>query len=332
MEFAARYEGGTPIAFLAQEQDAAFLAPLLIRDLPAFLGAPNDWCDVVTPYGYPTPILVPENNAAALKRFLATFHRVGRERGIITAFFRLHPLLPLPKEALLENGTLVEHGQTISIDLSLSLQEMWTQTSRNHRQNIRKLIRTGFRAELDRWEYLEDFIAIYRQTMDRCDAEEFYFFSDHYFADLRTVLGDRLHICTIFSRQEEVAAGGLFSSIGGIVQAHLAGTANKYLHYAPAKLMFDHVRRWAKEAGNTVFHLGGGVGCRDDSLFRFKTGFSKWTTDFSTYRMILDQSKYASVIRLRQEQQPEPGVSAGFFPAYRRPDISTDLDTDQRVN
>ena len=317
MEFAAKYEGGTPVAFLAKEQDAALLAPLLIRDLPTFLGAPNDWCDAVTPYGYPTPLLVPEGDATTLKRFLAAFQQSGRERGIITAFFRLHPLLPLPEKALLDNGTLVEHGQTISIDLSLPLQEMWTQTSRNHRQNIRKLMRTGFQAELGRWEYLEDFVAIYQQTMERCEAEEFFFFSDSYFTDLRTVLGENLQICTVISRQKELAAGGLFSVVGGLVQAHLAGTANKYLHYAPAKLMFDYARRWAKETGNTVMHLGGGVGCNDDSLFRFKTGFSNWTTDFYTFRMILDQDKYTTLNNRWQEQCAGHEEGTDYFPTYR---------------
>jgi hypothetical protein len=317
IEFAARYEGGTPVAFLAKEQDAALLAPLLIRELPASLGAPNDWCDAATPYGYPTPLLVPEGNATALERFLAAFHQVGRERGIITAFFRLHPLLPLPEKALLDNGTLVEHGQTISIDLSLPLQEMWTQTSRNHRQNIRKLLRTGFQVELDRWEYLEDFIAIYRQTMERCEAEDFFYFSDSYFTDLRTVLGEDLHIWAVISPQKEVAAGGLFSAVGGIVQAHLAGTADKYLHYAPAKLMFDSARRWAKETGNTVMHLGGGVGCDDDSLFRFKAGFSKWTTDFYTFRMVLDQEKYTTLNGSWQKRCAGHEEDPDFFPKYR---------------
>ncbi|HVO69361.1 MAG TPA: hypothetical protein VMT24_04905, partial [Aggregatilineaceae bacterium] len=43
VEFAARTEGGTAAAFYAETGDQAMLAPLLLRDLPSTLGAPEDW-------------------------------------------------------------------------------------------------------------------------------------------------------------------------------------------------------------------------------------------------------------------------------------------------
>lgn len=319
VQFAAKYEGGMPVAFYAEEGDSALLAPLLVREVPVSLGAPAGWRDATTPYGYPTPLLIPERDSEALERFLQAFNEVAAQQGLISAFFRLHPLLVLPGEVLSKWGTLILHGQTVSIDLCLSNEDSWAQTSRNHRQNIRRLKRLGFRAQMDQWEMFDDFIAIYLQTMERCDADDFYFFDHAYFSELRAVLGDRLHLCTVISPRGEVAAAGLFTVIAGMVQAHLAGTANDFLYCAPSKLMFDHVRWWAKQAGCCALHLGGGVGCRTDSLFSFKAGFSELRSEFFTYRMIIDSEKYAELCRRAREHYQGTDADPAHFPAYRRP-------------
>ena len=42
----------------------------------------------------------------------------------------------------------------------------------------------------------------------------------------------------------------------------------------PTKLMLHFVRTWAKDRGLRRLRLGGGVGGKEDSLYRFKAGFS----------------------------------------------------------
>ncbi len=102
------------------------------------------------------------------------------------------------------------------------------------------------------------------------------------------------------------------------MQYHLSGTSDEYVRQAPTKLMLDFVRCWAREKENVVLHLGGGTGGRSDSLFEFKAGFSKLRADFYTYRMILDESKYATLTRLWREQCGYIyDNSSNFFPAYR---------------
>ena len=319
VELCARHEGGEPIAFYAESGGAAFLAPVLIHDVPAALGAPVGWVDAATPYGYSTPILAPASDAPSLESFLDVFRQVGVEHGIVTAFFRLHPLLPLPQSALSKYGELIRHGHTVSIDLTLPFEDIWSQTRTNHKRDIRKLQRDGFQPYMDRWELLGEFITIYEQTMERLAASEFYFFSHDYFTELQTALGERLHICSILAPTGETAAAGLFTSNDGIVQYHLGATNEDYLNRAPSKLMFEHVRRWAKEAGSHVLHLGGGVGGYEDSLFLFKAGFSKLRNDYYTYRMVLDEEKYAVLNATRRELGALPEDDSEFFPVYRRP-------------
>lgn len=325
--FASEYDGGTPLAFYAEDKDVRFLAPLLIRKVPAELGAPEDWCDATTPYGYPTPLMSPPDDPSQLGHFLKAFQEAGKERRIVAAFFRFHPLFPLPKEPLLEYGTVVHHGQTVYVDLLLPFQEIWAQTRNDHRMNIKKLSQSGFQAKMDDWTMFEEFIKIYTNTMRRVSADAYYTFPHRYFTGLRSLLGDRMHLCTVVSFRGELAAAGLFPATEGIVQFHLSGSDAKYLSQAPSKLMLHFVTQWMKEKGSTSFHLGGGLGGRLDPLFEFKAGFSKLRSDFYTYRMILDQDKYATLVRLCGEKCGSVDQSSSqFFPAYRDPSIKQRLE------
>jgi Acetyltransferase (GNAT) domain len=314
-----KHEDGTPVAFYAEIGQAAFLVPLLIRKIPASLGAPDGWYDATTPYGYPAPLLIPPDNSSCLEKFLESFREVGARSGIITAFFRLHPLLDLPLEALTKYGTLVQHGQTVYIDLSLSLEEIEAQRRKDHRKDIRKLMREGFQARINDWSLYEEFIAVYQKTMQRLSASDFYMFSESYFADLRSSLGDRLNLCTVLSPEGEVASAILFTAMNGIVETYLSGTSDKYFRQGPSKLEIDTICRWAKENGNSVLHLGGGFGARSDSLFYFKSGFSDSRANFHTYRMILDEEKYAKLLHICDYNLVNSSDACDFFPIYRTP-------------
>ena len=318
IQMAAKHEGGLPVAFYAQEGESVFLAPLLIRKILSIPGAPDDWYDAITPYGYPTPLFYPSTDCFFLTRALQAFREGAAERNIVSAFFRLHPLLPLPPHTLTECGTLVKHGQTVFIDLSVSSKEYESQLRQNHRRDIRKLVSSGFQAKVDEWDMYDEFISLYRVTMERVAASTFYSFSKEYFTDLRLSLGGHLHLCVVMAPHGEVAAAGLFTAVDNLVQYHLGGTAGKYLSQAPSKLMFHFMRGWAKESGYPIFHIGGGVGGLPDSLFRFKAGFSNQISDFYTYRFIVDKEKYEILVQLAGSRLEDCCTDySGFFPAYR---------------
>jgi len=321
VEFTAKHEGGIPSAFYAEAGDDRFLAPLLIRDIPAELGVGEGWYDITAPYGYPSPILIAPEGSPSLAHFLEEFKHNCVEQGIVSAFFRFHPLLQLPVGELAKTGTLVHHGQTVYIDLTLSAEDIWQQMRRGHRRNIKQLHHAGFKVTADDWSLFDQFIAMYRETMERRSASEFYLFSDSYFYDLRDALGDRLHLHTVISPEGEATAAGLCVVVDGIVQDHLGASCNKYLRFAASKLGTDYLWRWAKDAGHKVVHMGGGVGGNMDTLFEYKSGFSKSRADFYTYRMILDESKYAILVRHRMELSGFVQDN-NFFPEYRKPYVA----------
>jgi hypothetical protein len=316
-ELCAKHEKGVAAAFYAEDGGATFLAPVLIRAIPRTLDAPAGWYDCVSPYGYSTPVVTPCQES--LERFLEAFCHAARERSIVTAFFRLHPLLPLNLQVLGKFGQLAKHGQTVYVDLSKSADDIWRQTRANHRRDIRKLDRLGFRVALDDWSLFEAFLRLYDMTMRRVGARPDYLFSREYFQELRATLGSHLHLCTVLSKEDEVASAGTYVDWDGIVQFHLAGNETKYLSLAPSKLMQHFMCGWAKETSNSVFHLGGGVGGVEDSLFEFKAGFSKQRADFFTYRIVLDEEKNALLSRAAEAQMKDArDVAPDFFPVYRK--------------
>lgn len=319
LEFSARHEGGRGVAFYAEAQAEIFLAPLLIRPLPVELEAPDEWRDAMSPYGYPSPLTTATGDANLLNRFWEALRLLGQDHQIVSAFFRFHPLLSAYAESLPAHDRLITHGQTVYIDLASSAEQLWQQTRENHRRSIRKLIQSGFRVEMDNWQLFDRFVATYTATMRRVAASDYYFFSSDYFADIRTFLGKHLHLCAVLSPADEVAAAGLFAATNGFVQYYLGGTADDYLHLAPSKLMFDAVRGWARQNGYRAFHLGGGIGCRADSLFQFKAGFSPARAEFSTFRMILDERKYQLLVKRWQHRFGESDADdTDFFPLYRK--------------
>jgi len=316
---AANYEAGEPVAFYAEDGDQALLMPLLMRELPADLGAPQSWRDVSSPYGYGGPITTHGARRDLLHDSLRSLRDLAREHDVMTAFIRLHPFYSMPAVLFEEAGTVVQHGSIVYVDLRKSPEQWQAETRLDHRRNIARLIRLGYTVEMDNWAAYPEFREVYRATMERHSASDFYFFSDPYFLELRDIVGDHVHLCTVRAPEGDVASSGLFFLVDEIAEYHLGGTAEAHFPKAPSKLMFDFVRRWAKERGATILNLGGGVGGAAGSLHRFKSGFSPLAADFHTVRIIFDDDRYRQLTEAAGDLPRTAEALPGFFPAYRRP-------------
>jgi Acetyltransferase (GNAT) domain len=313
---ASKCENATPLAFYAEVGKSSLLLPLLVRSIPEYLGAPKTWTDAASPYGYAGPLLTGVDDPETLQLLLRAFRKSALKNNITSVFVRFHPLLNDAPQMFGEMGKIVRHGETVYVDLGRPAEEIWRDLKHGHRENIRKLRKLAFTVDFDSWEKLPGFISAYRDTMERVSATDFYRFPESYFLELREALGTRLHLCTVQAPNGEIASGSLFTLENGIAQDHLAATKDEYVRIGPSKLMTYAQMIWLKWAGATVFHLGGGVSSRTDSLFYFKAGFSKLTSSFWTCSAIIDQDKYTRLVHAAKGQ-----VRHGrddFFPAYRQ--------------
>jgi CelD/BcsL family acetyltransferase involved in cellulose biosynthesis len=295
-------------ALFVEDGDRAMLLPILVRPIP------GGGLDAVSPYGYPGPLLRQPDDPAFVGEALLAGAAMLADEGIVSLFIRMHPLINASPPSGV--GTVVRHGDTVSVDLLLPPAEVWRQTRRGHRLDIVKAGRAGRVARIDEsWTRFDAFKRLYRQTMVRVGASTSYDFDDAYFDGLRTALGDRISLCVV-EAGDTVAAAGLFVETSGIVQFHLSGSDPDFRHEAPSKLMIDYVRAWAKERGNRSLHLGGGLGAADDSLFQFKAGFSDLRHPFHTVRIVCDEARYAELV-LARDPSADPARHDGYFPQYR---------------
>jgi hypothetical protein len=302
-------EGGQPRALCVTDDERAMLLPLVIRAIP------GGGFDATSPWGYPRPVGIGTDDPAFLRVALVAGLQVLREAGLVSAFVRLHPLLnPLPPTAI---GTLVRHGETVSIDLTLPTEQLWAQTRLNHRRDITRAVRLGYVARMDKeWRRLESFKHLYRATMLSRSAAPFYFFEDAYFDGLRDALGENLHLCVVEKDGRHRGGGPVRRD-----QRHRPVPPlrnERRVPHSPADEADDAFRAsWAKDRGNQVLHLGGGIGGDNDSLLQFKVGFSPLRHTFATLRMVIDETDYGRLVAAR-DPLLDPGARSGFFPLYRK--------------
>jgi hypothetical protein len=308
--------GDRPAAFWYREGGRVFLLPLTLRRVPD-----SDRTDAISPYGYPGPVSNADPADAAdpadrefWDRACAVMRDTLSAHGIVTAFIRLHPLLPVSMSALGDVGAVVHHGETVSVDLSLSVDEMWHETRSDHRNHINRARRAGVTVVWDEWDRLADWVAVYHENMRRLGASDYYLVPAGHVAALHDALGDRMHLATALI-DGEVVGGNTFFEYRGFIQGYLASTRRENNHHAD-KLLYDEVRRWTKSRGNTIFHVGGGVGGAKDSLFSYKAGFSSGRHPFHTWRVVTDRAGYEDLLR-RKGLTPDPALMSGHFPPYR---------------
>jgi sugar O-acyltransferase (sialic acid O-acetyltransferase NeuD family) len=318
----ARRMRGTAAAILMKADGLIGLVPIVVRQLPNQLGSDfNSFLDATSPYGYPGPVWGGGEGVRSPKipAALQAMSQLLAERDVCSMFLRMHTLLPTPEIEESATVHVVNHGQTVWMDLTMDDITFRRTIRENHRRAIQRMNKQGYTVQIDaHWERLRDFISLYYETMVDVGAEAEYFFTPQYFFDLRDTMRSCALLVFVMSGNE-VISGGIFFTLGGIVQYHLGGTFRKYRELSPSSFMFDFVRRWAAKRGNLQFHLGGGVGGEmKDSLFHFKAGFSQHRSMFKTWRIIILPSLYERAVARWRECTKISSEGEPFFPLYRK--------------
>jgi Acetyltransferase (GNAT) domain len=323
----AHRHNATSEAIIVTDGEEVFFLPYLIRDCCQISGSDpfgHGIYDAISPYGYPGMLV---NQAGQNPRFieqsLNTIYDYWREKNICSAFIRLHPILNSYIDRSIadrDKFVVCDRGNVVICDLTSDIDQIWKQIRANHRTKINKLKRSGFIVEMGSAdEYMDVFIDIYRETMNRVNATNAYYFTRDYFQKLSQVLGDCVNICVVKTAGEIVAAS-LITELSGIVQYHLGGTKTAFLPQSPTTIMFDYMIRWAKQRNNRYLNLGGGLGGNQDSLYHFKSGFSDRVKSFSTIETIVNKDVYAQLTQLRAESLGKTVLeleNTSFFPVYR---------------
>ena len=182
-----------------------------------------------------------------------------------------------------------------------------------NRNMIRKAIKNGVVIYNGRFpEIYEKFRAIYNGTMDKDNAEEYYYFGPNFY---NSVLEDLPQNAQVFwaAKDGQVIAASIMIGANAYLDYHLSGSLREFGSLAPTNLLLYQAALWGSANGYKTLFLGGGVGSGEDSLFKFKRAFYKGELNhFLIGTRIYDQEKYDALLSLRTEIE-----NPGYFPMYR---------------
>ena len=319
---------GTPFLFFFQDEGYFAACPFLLRQISDVQGLEDSQSfDVTSVYGYPGIVTNIENGSINSENFRRDFQKallhILTDKQVIAFFSRQNPLFQT-SWLFRGMGDIQAMGKTVAIDLTQSMHEQEKNMTKGHRYDIRKAKESGIFAYEDKeFDKLDDFILIYNETMKRNGAMEYYFFSKSYYNELKRSLGNKIKLF-VAEKDDVLISASLFLVTGKIIQYHLSGTPDSCLRYSGAKVILDKVRRWGASQGYKWLHLGGGLGSMEDSLFRFKSGFSKLKFSFEIIKAIIEPQIYDELVVQKNHWIESCGYekeSDNYFPNYRAPII-----------
>jgi lipid II:glycine glycyltransferase (peptidoglycan interpeptide bridge formation enzyme) len=312
---------GEPILIYYEDEEIRAINVVMKRDInndKNFRGQFDSQLlfDITTPYGYGGFIIEGLLNNISLCNLDNEYSTYCRSNNIISEFVRFHPVLKNNKTNV-EIYEVIDLGKTITIDL-ISKEQIWKDFSSKNRNVIRKAIKSGVEIFWGRSpELIDDFIPLYNATMNKDNAIDYYYFNrEFYMSILENLKYNSLIFYAVYDQKIISMSIILFGNNN--MHYHLSASIREYQSLAATNLLLYEAACWGCENGYKTFHLGGGLGSREDGLYKFKKAFNKNSeTYFSIGKKIFNQEKYDELTKKQLEKNNEI-VDESFFPQYRK--------------
>ena len=272
--------------------------------------------DSVTPYGYGGVLFEGDMSQENKEAFWKEYLTVMEQEHIVDNFVRYHPVLAnaVPMKSI---SNVIDLGKTIAFDLS-SPDVIWENIISKNRNMIRKAEKNGIEIRHGKdLALFKDFRRIYNATMEKDNAEEYYFFGEKFYESVHNDLYDNYEMFYAVLNGEIIAMSIMLFA-NDQMHYHLSGSMIEYRNLAPSNLLLYKAALWGCEQGFKTFHLGGGVGSGEDNLYKFKAAFNRNSDyQFSIGKEIFDQEKYDELVALRATQDADFNQKNNYFPLYR---------------
>lgn len=297
----------TPVLVTYTHNDVLIALPLLLRKI-----GNTDFYDFTSIYGYGGPVAKNVTTNFDAAHFQNELLNYFKQKQVVSVFSRLHPYIETQDIILSDLGSLVSLGKVVNIDVTLPLEESRRAYQKSLKNQVNKLRRTCTVRKAQTKNDVLEFIDIYYENMTRLKAKESYFFERDYFLDFLERSDFKTDILLVEEMEtKRPIAGSMFVKTNGFVQFHLSGTRTDFLRLKPSKLFLDEMRIEATNKGYEYFNLGGGLGSKEDSLFEFKSSFSKDFRIFKVWKLIVNQEIYDSL------SIGNNNLNTDYFPLYR---------------
>lgn len=304
---------GEPLLFYIQRNDTRAFTVVMKRDLADceyFKGkVPHDeWFDFATPYGYGGWIV----EGSATEEIFQEYSEWCYKNNIVSEFVRFHPVVK-NHLACMNGYDVVQLGEVITMELD-SAEKIWENITSKNRNVIRKAMKNDVKIYNGRYpEIYEKFREIYNGTMDKDNADEYYYFGKEFYDSILNDLPENAQVFYAQIPDGTVIAASIMFAANGRMNYHLSGSLREYSSLAATNLLLYKAALWGSANGCKTLYLGGGVGSGEDSLFKFKRAFYKGELKrFHIGKKIFNQEKYDELTAMREFSE-----ESGFFPKYR---------------
>lgn len=305
-EYYALYQtdgDGQAFCFVYQDAGEILLYPFLLNAIaPLGYSLDREYYDIQGAYGY-NGFVTSSGDAAFLSGFHDCFSSFCEQKDIVAEFTRFHPLLRNHVWASPQMKCIYSR-KTVLLALTPTWEDIWQNSfSPKNRNVIKKAVKDG--VTIEESEDFEMFRQLYDQTMRDVGAEDFYFFPESYYEELKRRFHRDIKLYfAMFDRSP--IAGSLFFFRGEYAHYHLSGRDRRFSKIAANNVILSHAIQKAKEQGCRWFHLGGGTtGEETDPLLHFKRNFSKETGEFWFGKRVHNQPVYDSLVTQWADRYPE---------------------------
>lgn len=264
----------------------------------------ENYYDFTTPYGY-GGFLVEGNEENVLQEYF----KYCSDNNIVSEFMRFSPILDNKSE------DAIMAGKTVYIEINQS--DMLEKFDPKCRTKIRKAIKNNINIfSTSNEQLIEVFMQIYKLTMDKDNATDYYYFEKEYYDILFKKLKNNIKLYYA-KKDEEIIAMSIIFFTEKIAQYHLSCALPNYMNLAPTNLILYQVSLDCYKSGIDIIHLGGGLGGKEDSLYKFKKSFNKKGNDLEFYlgKKIYNKEVYENLCKEKNIELNE----SEYFPAYRKP-------------
>ena len=304
---------GQPLLFYYEDDNIRGINVVMLRDISDDLYfsdkiSKDNYFDLITPYGYGGWLI--EGDADNTKLFI-DYEKWCKDHNIVSEFVRYHPILN-NREASNSFYEVVLLGKTISMDLSTP-ETIWANLTSKNRNMVRKAIKSGVEIYHGHFPKMyEIFCEIYNKTMDFDNANSYYYFSEEFYNSLLKDLSEQSQVFWAELDGKIIAASIMILS-NGYMNYHLSGSLREYQSLAPSNLLLYKAALWGSFNGYKSFHLGGGIGSKEDCLYKFKSAFNRnETNQFAIGKKIYLKEAYDMLVLMKNSQNED-----SFFPKYR---------------
>jgi lipid II:glycine glycyltransferase (peptidoglycan interpeptide bridge formation enzyme) len=268
----------------------------------------SKYYDLESVYGY-GGIYSNTDDENFINKALALYRNRCKEENIISEFTRFHPF-NTTHTLLNDYFDFIAHDRdTVYVDASLSKDERWKYYSSNTRNILRRCYKD---LVLRKTTDIESFITLYRATMEKNSAEEFYYFDKEYFKNL--LLLDNAELYEVLY-EDKVISGSFFIFGEDFGHYHLSANDYEYKKHNANYFILDSIFDISREKGKRIFHLGGGrCNDKDDALLKFKQKFSPLTKEFYIAGKIYNKEIYDRYVKMWESQTDK---DIRYFLKYR---------------